>query len=207
MPRNHILTALLLSALFALAASTVVLAKEDAVVTFDAALPSDPPPGSEITIGWTLEMPGMTGELEPFNADAVFIRLSSATGEPVDVVGRQDQPGHYVATFTVPSAGISRVEIGLRGESCTAGVCQRSDIMFASHEPMPQVADPAAAVAEPSAVAPPEAVVDATSPVAAASALQPLGVVGLALAAGALALALIFRRARGRALTPGASRS
>lgn len=200
MLRRQIPTALMLSALFALVAAAGVLAKGDAIVTLDASLPSDPQPGSEITIGWTVETPLEDGTRAPFNAEGMFIRLIPSAGDPVEAAGRQDTLGHYVATLTVPAGGIADVAIGLRGESCSGGTCQRSDMLFAidnSAMPLFEAAAPQA----------PEAPTQATSPVGTAGGLQPWGIVGIAAAAAAILVALGFLRGRGRPLTPGSSRS
>ena len=134
MRRLQIPTALALSSMLLLAATAGALAKDDVIVTFDSALPTDPEPGSEITIGWTVETPGRDGQMEPFNAEGMFVRLIPATGDPVEAIGRQGPPGHYVTTLTVPASRIVDVEAGLRGESCSGGTCQPSDILFSIEE-------------------------------------------------------------------------
>ena len=185
MLRRKIQSALLLSTLLLLAATTGVLAKDDAIVTLDAALPADPEPGSEITVGWTVTTPGDDGLMAPFNAEGMFIRLIPATGEPVEAVGRQGQPGHYVATVTVPAGGVRDVTFGLRGESCSGGTCERSDIVF--------VID--------------DSVIPVIEGSAAANAGPGTGLAGVALAAAAAVLGMVALRSRGRGLTPRASRS
>ncbi len=205
MHRRPLTVTLLLSVFLILVGTTGVLAKEDAIVTLDAALPTDPEPGSEITVGWTVETRGVNGELEPFNAEAVFIRLIPATGEPAEVVGRQSPLGHYVATVTVPAGGIRSVEVGVRGESCSGGTCQRSDMMFPIADVGPAV-DPGATVYNP-VVGAPEAAAATTSPVASTPNIGPMAVIGLALAGVAIVLGVLFLRGRGRTLTPGSTRS
>jgi hypothetical protein len=210
MIRRPLALLLLLTAWFLLGTATV-LAKGDAIVTLDASLPSDPEPGSEITVGWTVETPLENGGRAPFNAEGMFIRLIPTTGEPVEAVGRQNALGHYVATVTVPAGGVAEVAIGLRGESCSAGTCQRSDMLFAiddSAMPVFEAAAPADVPVDVSgAGTAPEAPAQATSPVGSASGLQPLGVVGIAAAAATLIVAFGYLRPRGRSLTPGSSRS
>lgn len=205
MIRRPLALTLLLTTLLVLG-TTAVLAKEGAIATLDDALPTDPQPGSEITVGWTVEMPGMNGEPEPFNAEAVFIRVIPVTGEPVEVVGQQGPNGHYVATATVPAGGIRNVEIGLRGESCSGGTCQRSDLMFTIADVEPAV-DPGAAVYNPVVDAPEAAPADAAAPVSGSNSLALVAVIALALAAAAIVLGTLFLRGRGRMLTPGSSRS
>lgn len=207
MLRRQLPNALLLSTLLALTATTGVLGKDGAIVTLDASLPADPQPGSEITVGWTVETPGDDGQMAPFNAEGMFIRLIPATGDPVEAVGRQGPAGHYVASVTVPAGGIRDVEVGLRGESCTGGTCERSDILFAIDDSAVPVFDAGAVanVPAPGKVAPEPA--GGTAPVAPASDLRPLGIAGLALAAGLAVLGLVALRSRERDLTPRSSRS
>jgi len=196
--RSSTVVATFLAVTLTLTAAAAALAKEDAIVTLDAALPTDPQPGSEITIGWTVESPVIGSASEPFNAEGVFIRLVPASGDPVEAVGHQDPPGHYVATLTVPSGGLRDVEIGIRGESCSLGTCQRSDLLFVIDEPVAQ------GRALPDAGIPDAGVPDAAVPDAGSGGSQPSAVVVLALAAGAIVFALALMRTRGR--TP-ASRS
>jgi len=207
MHRRQIPSALLLSTLLALAATTGVLGKDDAIVTLDAALPADPGPGSEITVGWTVETPGEDGQMAPFNAEAVFVRLISPEAETVEAIGRQGPPGHYAATVTVPAGGIRDVEFGLRGESCSGGTCQRSDILFAIDDsviPVIEVGSPANAPGPGTVASGPAGATPSVAPV---SDLQPLGLAVLALAAAAAVLGLVALRSRGRGLAPRSSRS
>jgi hypothetical protein len=204
MPRPQIPTAIVLATLLAVAGTLTAFAKEGAIATLDAPIPGDAEPGSEITVGWTVETPGGNGEVTPFNAEGMFIRLIPATGDPVEAVGTQGPIGHYVATMTVPAGGIRGVEAGLRGESCTGGTCQRSDLLFTIDESTtPAVAAENAAGANTA----PEAPVDTTPPVSIASDPLPMGLVVLGLAALAIALGLVVLRVRGRSLTTGSSRS
>lgn len=206
MVRRQFPSALLLATLLALGATAGVLAKDDAIVTLDASLPANPEPGSEITVGWTVETLGENGTREPFNADSMFVRVTPPTGEPVEVVGTQGPAGHYVATVTVPPGGIEAVALGLRGESCTAGTCQPSDIMFTIDDSAMPVFEPAPPATVTDGVAAPEAPAATTSPANVGGGPLPWAVVGLALAT-AILLAMIALRARGRAFTPGSSRS
>lgn len=210
MTRRPIALALLLAASF-LISTAAALAKGDAIATLDASLPSDPDPGSEITVGWTVEtlLGDGTGTRAPFNAEGMFIRLIPTEGDPVEAIGRQDTLGHYVATVTVPAGGIADVAIGLRGESCSGGTCQRSDMLFAIDDSTMPVFDVSAPAAGAGAGTAPEAEAPAqpTSPVGTAGGVEPWGVVGIAAAAAAIFVALGFLRVRGRPLTPGSSRS
>ncbi len=110
-----------------LVAAPVALAK-DGEARLDAPISPDAAPGSTVTVGWlALASDGATDH--PMYGSPLFIRLISPTGEAVEQGGTEDPPGsgHYLATLAVPAGGIARFEIGLRGEACTAGVCERSD--------------------------------------------------------------------------------
>lgn len=208
MLRRQIATATLLGLILALASALTALAKGDAIVTLDSSLPSHPDPGSEVTIGWTVEVPVENGQMAPFNAEGMFIRLISATGDSVEAVGRQSPLGHYAATLAVPVGGISDVEVGLRGESCIAGICERSDMLFAIDETTIPAIAPVAEVAPVASVAAagPASLEDpagATAPVHGSSDTGSLGLAGVGLAAVALVLGLTVLLTRSRRLTPG----
>ncbi|HEX6867809.1 MAG TPA: hypothetical protein VF119_03340, partial [Candidatus Limnocylindrales bacterium] len=192
------------------------LAKGDAVATLDEPLPTDAEPGSKVVIAWTLGMPDGGGGTVPLNSEGVFIRFTPRTGEPLEVMARQDREGHYRATVTVPEGGLGSPVFGLKGEACFAGGgCQRSDILFPLASETRVVApDPVAGPVAPAPVAPapvapapvaqqraPAAVTAPTqtapSPAAATvdlTALPLVALVGVAVAGLAL-----FIRGRGRA--------
>ena len=210
MLRRPIQTATLLATTFLIATALTALAKGDAIVTLDATLPGDPEPGSKLTIGWTVEIPVENGQMAPFNAEGMFIRLIPPTGDPVEAVGQQGPLSHYVATVTAPAGGIRAVEVGLRGESCTGGTCQRSDMLFTIDESAVPAIAPDATVMEPgapkTASGPTTSLEDpagTTAPANLSSDLGPLGLVGLGLAAAALIVGVAFLVA----LTPGTTRS
>ena len=103
----------------AVSAAGSVLAKgEAAQLTLDEPLPIDAPPGSEVEIAWTLGVMVGDGTTQPFSAQGVFVRLTPASGPPVEVVARQDRSGHYIASVTVPPGGLGAVAIGLQGTAC-----------------------------------------------------------------------------------------
>lgn len=126
------IVATLLALGLALSAIGIVLAKgEAATLTLDDPLPVDAPPGSEIEIAWTLGVMDGEGTTRPFSAEGVYVRLTPASGTPVEVVARQDRTGHYVASVTVPPGGLGAVVIGLQGTACLANAeCSRADEIF-----------------------------------------------------------------------------
>lgn len=189
---RHFAATLLALGLVLSAAATALAKGEDAVVTLDSPLPVEAEPGSGIEIGWSLDIAGDDGSTVPFNAEGIYVRLTPASGAPIDVVARQDRVGHYVATVTVPAGGLGDVVFGLRGEACYAdGRCERADRFFTVAGATGQtLADPAAAPAAQPPVAQPPVTTGAPGADALDLAWLPL----LALAAlGAVGVALVVR--------------
>jgi hypothetical protein len=149
MLRRQAAISILVGLALALMTTTAVLAKDNAVATIDSPLPPDADPRTEITVGWTVTVPVPDGSPAPFNAEAMFIRLIPDGGEPIEAIGVQDRPGHYAATVTMPAGGLRDVEFGLRGESCSNGTCERSDLVFATAVAPLEVAIPASNASPP----------------------------------------------------------
>lgn len=207
MLRRQVPAALALSTLMILAATVGTAAKGDAIVTLNSTLPGDAEPGSEITVGWTVEMP-IEGGMAPYSSEHMIIRLIPSTGNPVEAAGQQGPPGHYVATLTVPSGGISDVEVGLLGESCSGGTCQRSDLLFTIDESVVPAISPGTPASVPGANAPGQAPVDTAPPAGAAGDLRGFIMLGLAMAAAAIVVGVLIARDRGRrGITASSSRS
>ena len=109
-----------------------VLAKAGIIARLDAPLPTNPPVGKSLTIGWTLIIPGAGG----LTGTAVVLRLYPAhAGAPVDAPAREDRPGHWVASVMVPAGGLATVGIGIPGESCIGSVCHPALDFFTVTEP------------------------------------------------------------------------
>jgi hypothetical protein len=203
MLRRHRTISLLLALALVGVASAATLAK-GGVVTLDSELPSDPQPGSELTVGWTVTNPMDGGTPAPFSAVGMFIRLIPPAGEPVEAVGAEDRPGHYTATIVVPEGGIRSVEFGLRGESCVNGACERSDLLFGIAD---EAAAPAPVVVEaPPATQHPAVSGPSTSPQAATAPSLELWFVLALLGALAVLAGIGATIAKGRRLEPGSTR-
>ncbi len=112
---------LLLTTIFSAAPAE---AKESVLATVSTATIE----GTRIDVGWSLadEKSG-----KPFSACAVFIRLIGPTGEPSEAFaedGQKSAEGHYDATAIVPSAGVTKIEIGVAGTMTDReGTSDRSD--------------------------------------------------------------------------------
>ena len=152
MRRKVFLSSFLALALVASSMATA-LAKEGIVARLDAPLPGRAQPGTAVTIGWTISVPG-GGSLVGTNT---ILRVYSRDAQTsVDAPPREDRPGHFLATFRVPTGGIATVGIGIPGTSCLANVCQPAVEWFT-------VEDPAGApLAAPNVIGPPDT---ATEPV------------------------------------------
>jgi hypothetical protein len=102
----------------ALALAGSAHAKEGAVARVRGPLP-DAPPGTPITIAWSLVFP--EDKDHPFNACGVFVQLRGASGAaPTRGYAdggdcRAHLKGEYDATVVVPEGGIGEIEIGLSG--------------------------------------------------------------------------------------------
>src|ERR1700716_2719726 len=78
------------------------------VARLDAPLPTDVQPGQQLTIGWTLSVPGNGGMI----GITSVLRVSPANGGRLsDWAAHEDRGSHYLATVTVPSGGIETVGI------------------------------------------------------------------------------------------------
>ncbi len=133
MPRlNRTLSALVaLSGALALVASPA-LGKEGAEARLDTAIPRDAQPGSTIDIGWSV-FSIFEDRQEPVYGSPVYIRLVAPDGTTSTEAMGTERPsgsGHYIASIEVPAGGIGEVIVGMVGEACSDGVCQRSDLIF-----------------------------------------------------------------------------
>lgn len=95
-----------------------VAAKAGIIARLDAPLPRHAQPGTVVTIGWILIVPGSSGLI---GTGTILRVYPSNGGATVDVGANEDRTGHYVATVTVPAGGIATIGIGIPGESCYAG--------------------------------------------------------------------------------------
>ena len=189
-----------------------VMAKTGAEAKLDTTLQRDATPGSTIAVAWSL-FQVVDDKESPFSASGVYMRLKGADGKSATEVLGTESPvgsGHYTATIQVPDSGIAEVEVGLRGEQCTATEgCSRSDIIFplnddklvtgsaAVAKPAPKPVAPVASAAPVATSVPaPAAAVSTTSSASATSQLTPLVGVGVAIAIVAGAAALVLGRRR-----------
>jgi len=185
-----------------------VMAKTGAEAKLDTTLHRDATPGSTIAVAWSL-FQVVDDKESPFSASGVYMRLKGADGKSATEVLGTESPvgsGHYTATIQVPDSGIAEVEVGLRGEQCTATEgCSRSDIIFPLNDDKlvtgsAAVAKPVAPVASAAPVATsvpaPAAALSTTSSASATSQLTPLVGIGVAIAIVAGAAALVLGRRR-----------
>jgi hypothetical protein len=191
---------LLLLAL-SLTVAPAVLAKGGMQARLDAPIPGNAAPGTMLSVGWTT-MQAVEGTMTIASSGApVFIALTEpgADAPSALVFGTEDPAGsgHYTADIAVPPGGIAAdgVTIGLRGESCAAGVCERSDLLFVIVGPVR-----AAAVAPPPrpAVATPPEVAGVGEPPATMDIVLLVGMAAIALVAVGSA---VRRRGIGRLAT------
>lgn len=105
----------------------VVGAKEGVQATLHTPIPAAAAEGSKIAVSWSLKVEESD---EPFSACGVFIRLTGPSGESTEAFTdcADSHDGHYNAIATIPSGGVSGVEIGVAGRMTNQqGQSQRSD--------------------------------------------------------------------------------
>ena len=212
MSRRTATLSLLLGITASVALALPSLAKEGAEAKLDTAIHRDAAPGSTIAVAWSL-FQVVDDKESPFSSSGVYMRLKGVDGKSsTEVVGTESPigSGHYKAIIQVPESGIGEVEVGLRGEMCTAADgCSRSDIIFpltddsmvTGHAPAAKAAAPIAStqpVASTPVAAPPVAApaVETTPTTSVSSQLTPLVGIGVAMAIAAGAAALIIGRRR-----------
>ena len=199
MSRRTAPLSLLLGLVAVLALALPALAKTGAEARLDTTLHRDATPGSTIAVAWSLVQ--VVDDTEsPFSALGVYMRLKGVDGKSSTEVLGTESPvgsGHYTASIQVPQSGIGEVEVGLRGEQCTAAAgCSRSDIIFpltddrlvTGSAPAIKPAAPIASTQPVASQAPavvPAPAASTTSSASASGQLAPLVGIGIAIAVGA----------------------
>jgi hypothetical protein len=119
-----------LGLLFAVVAGAA--AKAGIIARLDAPLPKDAHSGQELTIGWTLTVPGSSG----LTGTAVVLRVFPLDGgTPSDWYAREDRANHWVASGTVPPGGLATIGIGIPGYSCIGTECTAAMDFFTVTDP------------------------------------------------------------------------
>jgi len=117
--------------------SAPAAAKEGVLATVYSEIPASSEAGTQLEVHWTLidEDDGA-----PFNASTVFVRLIGPTGEKSEAFAAAGAhtDGRYNAIVTVPTGGVSSVEIGVAGTiGYFNGPRERSDaLMELANEPI-----------------------------------------------------------------------
>jgi hypothetical protein len=112
--------------------ATPVLAKEGMEAQLTTPVRLDTPPGTTLTVAWTILVEGEDGRV-PVTGMPVFLRfVPPGGGKAVEAMGdeRPANSGRFMATLVVPAGGIARVEVGMHNEMCENGSCTRSDMLF-----------------------------------------------------------------------------
>ena len=135
---------LLVVAAAALVAALPATAKEGVKATLETNIPLNAPPGTQLSVSWSLAGVDENGRRQPFGAIGVFVRLVSASGAAattgVAPVGAHTT-GRYAATVVVPEGGIGDIEIGLQGWSTGPTGRHRADVLFPiTNDPLPGAA-------------------------------------------------------------------
>lgn len=99
----------------ALAAAGSASTKEGARSDLTTRLPVGAAPGTLVRVGWIVSAPDGQGNMRPFGATGMFVRLLSRTGAPATTGFASQSAGRYSAEVRVPRGGIGGVRTGLRG--------------------------------------------------------------------------------------------
>jgi hypothetical protein len=204
--------ALPIALLALLSLAVPVAAKEGMAAELDAPVSRDAEPGSTVEVGFDVYVEEPSGRF-PVQGSPLFIRLVPPDRGGSREARAREMPsgsGHYVASVVVPRGGIDRVEIGLRGESCDATGCRRSDmlvalvgdVLVAGSVPGAVAGAPSAAAtagtvtatAQPASLGGPAASTPLTSPDSGPGALPFLGGGAVILALAAIAVFAVRRR-------------
>ncbi|MHB8460760.1 MAG: hypothetical protein ACYDB6_11990 [Candidatus Limnocylindrales bacterium] len=163
------------------------LAKSGIIARLDVPLPIDARPGEQLTIGWTVIIPGGGGLI---GTDTVLRLFPATGGTPADYPAQQDRANHYVASVVVPPGGIATIGIGIPGTSCTGSVCTPAIEFFTVTGPS------GAPIRSPGTTGVPDT---STAPEAPQSGVDPSVVPLIVLLVGAVSMAMaraIWRRRR-----------
>jgi hypothetical protein len=209
------LVPLLAIALLALLA-TPIAAKEWHEARFDAPIAMGTPGGTEILVGITVT--SMSGaDLVPVEGTPIYLQLTGRFGDTTRAAAATDRiPGHYTVRIAIPAGGARGAEVGIQGtvdmpmmlmnEPFVFGPISARTAQLAPSLDTTTVAQPTAAVA----VAPDPAQVPLAAPDAPAGPVAtvhevPIVAALLAIAVGALAVAVVARRRPAADPTPGSA--
>ena len=99
----------------ALAAAPGASSKEGARAQLTTSVALGAAPGTAVRVGWIVSAPDENGDMRPFGALRMFVRLLSRTGAPPTTGFAPQSAGRYSAEVEVPRGGIGGVRMGLRG--------------------------------------------------------------------------------------------
>jgi hypothetical protein len=104
-------------AVAALGAASLALSKEGARGRLTTTVPLEAAPGTNVRVGWTVDVPDGAGGREPFGAMHMFLRLLSRTGAAATTGFARETSGRYKTDVSVPAGGIGGIRVGLRGST------------------------------------------------------------------------------------------
>src|SRR4051794_41126712 len=212
---GRLLAVLVSATMLLLVAAPAALGKEGVSVDLAAPLPGDAQPGTTVAALFT--MSAISDDVvSPLTKASVFIRLFGQNGAMTEAVGvEQKTPGVYKAMVEIPAGGVTDCWFGIHGQAKTPSgkvvatdpIWQYDGLVVGPVVPKP--ADPntnqtgVKPAAAPVAAPPVAATTPATQPAAAVMTIDPrlAAMIGVGLAALAVAAAVGFRRRRHEAST------
>src|SRR5258706_4078885 len=103
----------------ALAAAVPAAAKDGAQAHLLAPLPTNSPPGTFITVRWSVDVPRTDGNRVPFGAIGMFVKLVGRSGPSTTATAPQTHGPPYSVHIRIPPGGIRNIQIGLHGWALT----------------------------------------------------------------------------------------
>jgi hypothetical protein len=89
-------------------------------------------PGKTLSVAWHL----VDGRGRPFGASGIYLRVSRCGHGPLRVRAKPRGHGGYSARVKVPSGGIRKLTVGLKGVMIVGGHSTRADVFFQFDPPV-----------------------------------------------------------------------
>ncbi len=112
------IAAVIAAVLLVTALAGTVAAKESVVVTLDAPIAMDSPPGAVLLVGITGTASDTDGEPVPVIGTPFYLKLTGRNGATTRAAAEGTAtPGHYLLRIEVPAGGPRDIEVGIHGSN------------------------------------------------------------------------------------------
>jgi hypothetical protein len=107
-------------------------AKEGVRARLDAPVNVNMPAGKTLRVKWRL----VDEHGRPFGASGIYLRVSRCGRGPLEIAATRRSRGHYSARVRVPTGGVRKLMVGLRGWRITGQRRRRADAFFQFDPPL-----------------------------------------------------------------------